>query len=73
MEDIFADAFEIKFTSCLVFDDIHKTNAIEIKSKINEKNIIEYPNNFDSNKEKHSPEKLNFVKFIRQSKGSILI
>lgn len=38
MEDIFADAFEIKFTSSLVFDYIHKTNAFEIKSEINENN-----------------------------------
>jgi hypothetical protein len=38
MEDIFADTFGIKFTSNIVFDSIHNTNAYEIKSVINENN-----------------------------------
>lgn len=40
MEDIFADAFGMKFISKLVFDGIKKTAAYEIKSKINENNKI---------------------------------
>jgi hypothetical protein len=38
MEDIFADTFGIQFTSNIVFDAIHNTNAFEIKSKISENN-----------------------------------
>ena len=38
MEEIFADTFGMKFTSNIVFDNIHQTNAYEIKSKINENN-----------------------------------
>ena len=38
MEDIFADTFGLKFTSNIVFDSIHNTSAVEIKSIINENN-----------------------------------
>jgi hypothetical protein len=38
MEDLFADTFGIKFTSNIVFDSIHNTSAVEIKSEINENN-----------------------------------
>ena len=38
MEDLFADTFGIEFTSKIIFDSIHKTNALEIKSVINENN-----------------------------------
>lgn len=44
MEDLFADTFGIQFTSNIVFDAIHDTNAFEIKSKINcnNKSIINF-------------------------------
>ena len=38
MEELFADTFGIQFTSNIVFDAIHNTNAFEIKSKISENN-----------------------------------
>lgn len=38
MENIFCDVFGLKFTSNIVYDVIHKTNAYEIKSKIDKNN-----------------------------------